>query len=132
MFIWFLKSKSLSCFFLEVLVINLSISLTALKNSSLVIIYTRNELASLAHSFYTWLKQLIHLTIVLLRSIYLGFKNFIVISCVVIYSTRYFIRRFLNIACSPSPGRHRAAARRLLFYLILSSRLSKRLTLVCG
>ena len=39
------------------------------------IFYTRNELASLAHSFYTCLKhQLIHLTIiVLLRSIYLGF-----------------------------------------------------------
>ena len=33
---------------------------------------TRNELASLAHSFYTCLKhQLIHLTIVLLRSIYI-------------------------------------------------------------
>ena len=43
----------------------------------IIIIYnTRNELASLAHSFYTCLKhQLIHLTIVLLRSIilYLGF-----------------------------------------------------------
>ena len=37
----------------------------------IIIIYTRNELASLAHSFYTCLKhQLIHLTIVLLRSIY--------------------------------------------------------------
>ena len=38
---------------------------------------TRNELASLAHSFYTYLKhQLIHLTIIVLlrlRSIYLGF-----------------------------------------------------------
>ena len=49
---------------------------------------TRNELASLAHSFYTCLKhQLIHLTIVLLRSIHLGF----IAHGVVIYSTRYFI-----------------------------------------
>ena len=42
----------------------------------IIFVHTRNELASLAHSFYTCLKhQLIHLTIVLLRStcIYLGF-----------------------------------------------------------
>ena len=49
---------------------------------------TRNELASLAHSFYTCLKhQLIHLTIVLLKSIYLGF----IVVWSLIYSTRYFI-----------------------------------------
>ena len=42
-------------------------------SSLLVYIYPRNELASLAHSFYSCLKhQLSHLTIVLFRSIYLG------------------------------------------------------------
>ena len=47
MFIWFLKSKSFSCFFLEVLVINWSISLTALNNSSLVVIRCRDRSFSL-------------------------------------------------------------------------------------
>ena len=46
-------------------------------NFDIILVYTRNELASLAHSFYTYLKhQLIHLTIIVLlrlRSIYLGF-----------------------------------------------------------
>ena len=59
---------------------------------------------SLAHSFYTCLKhQLIHLTIVLLRSIYIPW----VPSCVVIYSTRYFytVQKF-------TIGHVRVAARR--------------------
>ena len=41
----------------------------------IAIYVTRNELASLAQSFYTCMKhQLIHLIIVLFRSIYLGSK----------------------------------------------------------
>ena len=53
--------------------------------------YTRNELASLAHSFYTCLKhQLIHLTnIVLFRSIYIPWVH----SCVVTFILRETLYR---------------------------------------